>query len=145
MLRQGSSITQLISNQAAATDATLIDTTVFQVFDFDAVTFELNVSQVAATTNTTNVYLQTQDASGNWLDMVHFQQIVASGTNSYFATVPVSGGRIYIGQVATTSIAASGIGAPILSRAVRVVGLIGGSNPTTSYTVKAWFNHQTTR
>lgn len=145
MLRQGSSITQVIASQAAATDATLIDTTVLQEFDFDAVTFELNVSQIAATTNTTDVYIQTQDASGNWYDMVHFQQLTASATNSYYATVPIAGSARYIGQAAATSIAASGFGVPLLSRAVRVVGLIGGSTPTTSYTVKAWFNHQAGR
>lgn len=142
MLRQGSSITQLLATQSAATGAALTDTSVLSEFDFDAVTFELNVSQIAATTNTTDVYIQTKDSSGNWLDMVHFAQLTASSANSYFATVPVAGGRIYIGQAASTSISAGAIGAPVLSRDIRVVGIIGGSTPTTSYTVKAWFNHQ---
>lgn len=144
MLRQGSSITQQISNQVAATGATLIDTAVLQEFDVDSVTFFLAVSQIAATTNTTNVYIQTQDAAGNWWDAGHFQQITASSATPYVLTCPVADNR-YIGQLQATSIAASAIGVPLLSRAVRVVGLIGGSTPTTSYTLIAYYNHQSGR
>lgn len=147
MLRQGSVISQQLLSAAVQTASTNTPV-VLQEFDMDSITFELFVAGTAGTTPTLDVYIQTQDNAGNWHDCCHFTQITANvaQTLAHYCSVPVADTPRSLGSVGSQTIAAnSAVGVPILSRALRVSTVIGGSSPSFTITLTAYFNHQNMR
>jgi hypothetical protein len=144
MLRQNAIITQVLA-QASAITATTEYEGVYNNFDFDSVVFELNVTQVAATTTTLDVYVQTKDSAGNDRDVCRFAAFTASSANRHYAIVPVAGGAGAVkGAVGDRSISASTLGVPILTRDFKVAAVLTGTDAV-SFTLTAYFNHQSGR
>jgi len=133
-------VSQRIANQSAAS-ASVTDVYTLAEGDFDSVTFKLNVSAVSATGGTLDVYIQTTiDGGTNWLDCGHFAQISASSASDYYMTIPVAGAAAYHGAGADASLtASSAAGLPLMSRSIRVKGVIATTAFT--YTVDALFNN----
>lgn len=146
MLRQGSSISQSLMAASVQTATGTVDN-IFQEFDFDSVTFELFVAAVGGTTPTLDMYIQTLDNAGNYHDCVHFTQLTGNITqaNAYYATVACGDNTRWIGQTGSKTIAAGTVASPLISRSVRCAFTIGGTGPTFTITVNAYFNHQSGR
>ncbi|MDE1971523.1 MAG: hypothetical protein KGI50_08185 [Patescibacteria group bacterium] len=143
MLRPG--VTQQLASQTQVTASSVNDVTVFNNFDFDSVVFELNVTNASGTNPTLDVYIQTQDTSGNWIDAHHFVQITASNASKYYATCAVANHSANIGLVGSATISAATAGVPLLSNNVRSHAVIGGTTPMFSYSIVMYFNHQNER
>lgn len=137
MLRQPTK-NQVSTLQTAVTGSSNSGLLLFPEFDFNSVTFKLNVTGVTGTSPTLDLVVQTSNDGGTTLlDCVRFAQITATTTNAHYATAPVAGIQAVHGAVGAGTISASAVGVPILGRAYKAVWTIGGTSPAFTFELDA--------
>jgi hypothetical protein len=112
-------------------------------FDFDSLTFKLNVTVASGMAPTLNVFIQTSNDGGtNWLDCAHFAQLSSPTSDAHYASVPASVGSAAVhGAIGDATIAASAVGVPVLDRVVRAKWVMAAASAFT-FQIDAIMNNE---
>lgn len=142
MLRQPKKVQTIV---ASASRLTSSNSGAVQLtdFDFDSLTFKLNVTVASGSAPTLDVYIQTSDDGGStWKDSARFAQVAAATTNPHYASVPASvGAGVVHGAIGDATISASTVGVPLLDRIVRAKWVIAAASAFT-FQIDAIYNNE---
>jgi hypothetical protein len=108
--------------------------------DIENLLIRLSVSAASGTSPTLDVYFQQSLDGGNtFVDVARFPQVTSALTNPHYANIAVGGDNTIRSSVGDGTISASTTGTCLVSNVWRVRWVIGGTSPSFTFAVDAFY------
>ncbi len=138
-LRRPVKTKQLVASQAYTSSANS-GVIVINDLDLSNLNLELVCTAASGTSPTLDVvFQQSLDGGTTFLDVARFAQLTASAANNSYIKLSAGGTDAVVGVVGDGTIAASALGLSLVSNAWRVKWTIGGTTPSFTFAVNAYY------
>ncbi|MCX8159190.1 MAG: hypothetical protein N3D20_02790 [Candidatus Pacearchaeota archaeon] len=108
--------------------------------DIENLLIRLNVTAASGTSPTLDVYIQQSlDGGTNFVDVARFSQITGTTTNPHYISLAAGAANSVNGAVGDATISAGTVGTSLVSNVLRVKWVIGGTSPSFTFTVDAFW------
>jgi hypothetical protein len=108
--------------------------------DIENLLIRLSVTAASGTSPTLDVYFQQSlDGGSTWVDVARFPQVTGALSNPHYLSLSVGADNRIASSVGDGTISANSIGTSLVSNVWRVRWNIGGTSPSFTFAVDAFY------
>jgi hypothetical protein len=108
--------------------------------DMENILIRLSVTAASGTSPTLDVYFQQSlDGGSTFVDVAHFPQVTGALTNPHYLNLSVGADNRITSSVGDGTVAANSLGTSLVSNVWRVKWVIGGTSPSFTFAVDAFY------
>jgi hypothetical protein len=125
---------------AARTSSGNTSAIVINDMDMENLLVKLSVTAASGTSPTLDVYFQQSlDGGSTWVDVAHYPQVTGTLTNPHYLSLAAGAANAISSGVGDATIAANSLGTSLVSNVWRVKWVIGGTSPSFTFAVDAYY------